>query len=299
MVAFGDIERAFRRGASAGMRYAARRYPEQPLVARWNRYRRRRATPGILLCTLPKSGSTYIHHALTTGLGKEILRAGGGGLFPNQAIPNESLNELNRRRAVYLVHCEPSRYNKIEISNRLERMIVHVRDPRQAILSWAHFIPHVVRFVDPVQGLHYGLPRKFFDWNFHSQLDWQIDNFLPKFVNWVRQWYETSGDPSFETRILFTTNELLAQDPSEFFARILGFYGIDRDLFSEPHPPVSGALHVRSAKPDEWRTVFTQEQALRASSMLPSELCTFFGWQQLTGEQAVLAASAPLRTTAA
>jgi hypothetical protein len=263
-------------------------FPEQPLLARWDRNRRRKTTPGILLCTLPKSGSTYIHHALTVGLGKEILRCGGGGFFPCQAIPNESLNELNRSRSVYLVHCEASRYNKIELSNRLERMIVHVRDPRQAILSWTHFIAHVVRSVDPVQGLHYGLPWNFLTWNFHSQLDWQIDNFLPKFVDWVRQWHETSRNPTFKTRILFTTNELLAQDPKEFFTKILDFYGIDRDLFDEPQPPVSGALHVRSAKPDEWRSVFTQEQLLRATSMLPNELCAFFGWHRLTGGQAPL-----------
>ena len=239
---------------------------------------RRARTPGIFLCTLPKSGSVYVQDALARGLGKPILGLGAGGFFPSQAIPMGCIQRLHEERGVYMIHAEPSRHNRIELTARLDRMLIQVRDPRQVLLSWAHFIPEVVRRLDPPQGLHYGTPPDLFERPFEAQLDWHIEHYFGKFVAWIERWLECSRDPDFKTQILFTTTEELSRDPKGFFARVLSFYGINPEIFDMPPPPACGQHNVRRAQSDEWRTELTAAQLARCAEMLPESLCTRFGW---------------------
>ena len=141
--------------------------------------------PGIFIASLPKSGTVFLETTLTQGLGKPRLGIPSGGLFPDATIPHEAINLLRQRGAVYVIHCAPSTYNRIELSSRLERMVVHVRDPRQELISWCHFFPVVMRELDPAQAIHLGVPEDYLNWSFKEQVDWQIDNYFPLQVEWI------------------------------------------------------------------------------------------------------------------
>jgi len=179
---------------------------------------------------------------------------------------------------VYVIHCSPSRYNRIELSNRLERMVVHVRDPRQAMISWCFFLPHVIRDLDPVHGLHLGVPKQYLDWELASQIDWQIDNYLPLQIDWIVGWVAAGEDPEFKTEILFMTHEELKENQRLYFEKLLKFYQIDPSLFDFPEPLKLGLQNFRKGETDEWRSILSAEQIEKASTRIPEKLYRRFNW---------------------
>ena len=183
-------------------------------------------TPAILVASLPKAGTEFLAGSLLSGLRKRTLGVPAGGLFPNEWFSRQAIPRLVELRPVHVCHVTASRFNLTEISERLDRMVVHVRDPRQAIISWCHFLPKVVTNLDPIQALHFDLPSDFSDWPFDRQLDWMIDNHMPHWVGWVAGWHAAASDPRFKTRILFTRHEDLVADQTAFFERLLAFYDI-------------------------------------------------------------------------
>lgn len=238
----------------------------------------RRATPGVLLCALPKSAGVFIYNALAHGLDKPLMHAGAGGYFPNMALPQNVPSLINDSGTIYHTHAAPSPGNLIEVSERLDRMILHLRDPRGALLSWAHFIGRVVRDVDPIQRLHYGMPAGIEGWKFGKQIDWYIGHVLPSFVSWSSGWLEAIEENEMGERALVTTYEELVKDQDGFFDRLLSFYAIDEDLFEYPARPEKGTLNFRKGDPQEWNKVFTAAQRKRASKAVPNELKERFGW---------------------
>lgn len=238
----------------------------------------RELTSGVFLCALPKSAGVFIYNALSAGLDKPLVHSGAGGYFPEMAIPQNCPDIVNNRGAMYHIHADASRYNLIEISNRLPRMVLHLRDPRGAVLSWAHFIARVVRDVDPVQGLHYRMPKNLTSRSFEHQLDWQIDNVLPEFVSWTSDWLKAIDDGAVGTPVLVTTFEEMVADQKGFFDRLLKFHSIDKRLFNYPDQPTIGTLNFRKGDPTEWKSVFTQDQLARAADSVPVEMKSRFGW---------------------
>lgn len=238
----------------------------------------RRATPGVLLCALPKSAGVFIYNALAHGLDKPLMHAGAGGYFPNMSLPQNVPSLINDSGTIYHTHANPSPGNLIEVSERLERMVLHLRDPRGALLSWAHFIGRVVRDVDPVQRLHYGMPEGIEGWKFGKQIDWYIDNVLPTFVSWSSGWLEAIDTKDMGDKALITTYEELVADQDAFFDRLLSFYDIDRTLFEYPAKPKKGTLNFRKGDPQEWNKVFTVAQRKRASKAVSDDLKARFGW---------------------
>jgi hypothetical protein len=144
-----------------------------------------------------------------------------------------------RLRSAVRAHWAPSRMNLLEIGVRFKvnRMQVHVRDPRQVMISWFHFLPHVARDLDPVQVLHHGMPDDYFERSTERQLDWLIDNWLRWTIDWIEGWVQAEREPWFKTKLLFTTFEDMIADPKAFFDRILDFYDVERDLFVHPSKP--------------------------------------------------------------
>jgi hypothetical protein len=156
-------------------------------------------------------------------------------------------------------------------------MLVHVRDPRQALLSWHDFLPGVIRTLDPTQASHYRLPSDYLEWSSERQLDWLVDNWLQVITDWIIGWARAPELDCFKTRILYTTFEDLVQDQSAFFRRILDFYGIDHDLFVEPTRE-RGVANYRQGLTDSWRSVLSPAQKRKAAEIVPAWLLEKFAW---------------------
>jgi tetratricopeptide (TPR) repeat protein len=236
--------------------------------------------PGMFIVTLPKSGTMFLQNALCRGLGKRPLAFPAGALFPNQVLPQTAIEVMLETGAVYVNHIAPSLYNLTEVRHRLERMVVHLRDPRQALLSWTHFLPQVIAKLDPVQHYHYRLPEDYERLPFAAQLDWQIAHRLPEIVDFIAGWVSAAVDPTLSTRILLSTQEELARDPVVFFNRLLRFYDIPEDAFTHPARPQAGQQNYRGGATTEWQRVFTADQIARATRAIPAELIERFGWPE-------------------
>ena len=244
------------------------------------------ASPGILFVTLPKSGSIFVSRWLANGLGIREMKI-AVCLFPNDLIIREKLDELVAGRAIAQQHVPPLDLNLRFIANRMKRLVVHVRDPRQATLSWVHHLDNFFAHKDIVPACTFGLeavspplPGDYFDRSFEQKVDYQIEVHLPILVRWIQEWLGAQGLYGLE--ILYTAYEDFLADEKKFISGILTHFDIPPSCFEwQKVPDRSPENHYRLGKADEWRQTFTAEQILRTTSQIPDDLYESFGWRRL------------------
>lgn len=248
---------------------------------------RREGIPGIFLNTLPKSASIYIWEAFTKGLGLPKMRI-SGNWFPGDNASPELVESLAKGGVVSQEHVDASWRSKAALAAYLDKMVVHVRDPRSSALEWAY---HLLTLGADNNEILAFCPKRYCPAGFHSlsreeQIGIQVDNFLPDAIRWVEGWVDAADDPSFRTQVLIVQYEEFVADEPAYYEKILDFYGIDRSLWTfTPFTPTKaedplheGQWHFRNKRTDEWRDAFTPEQLVKASAMIPEELLTRFGW---------------------
>ena len=103
----------------------------------------RRGDPSIFLVTQPKSGTVYISHTLQRTLAYEYRSTiCGPRIFPELVIWPEVLADFSLGHMVAVSHMPATKFN-LEVFSRYEnKLVLHTRDPRAALLSMAIFIPH-------------------------------------------------------------------------------------------------------------------------------------------------------------
>lgn len=232
----------------------------------------------ILIVSMPKSGTIYLGRSLSEILGKRLLDFNHSGYFPDIGLPNRAMRTLAATRGVYAIHPTPNRFNITEIEQNLDRIVLHVRDPRQAMISWCHFMTQFANSNNTPAMVHSGLPGDFAAMPFDARLDWLIDNHLPRWTEWAEQWRQVAESGATRFRVLITRHEDLAADPEAFFARLLSFHDIDPGAVALPRRPQAGDLNFRSGETDEWRTLMTRRQQARAASHISRDSAAAFGW---------------------
>ena len=123
-------------------------------------------------------------------------------------------------------------------------------------------------------------PAAYFDWSFTQRLEWQVDNQLPRYVEWIEGWMDAI-DRNRDRGIAFklTTYEDFAADNRLFIEDLLRFYevAVDPSWISIPKYEVGKAnvFHVskRSTRDEMGDSLYA-----RASSKVPERLLTQFGW---------------------
>lgn len=254
-----------------------RRWPEEARL----RLRRSRV-PAVYVAALPKSASVHIVTKLADGLSKKS-NSDGSGSFPDYFVTPQLLNRIVLSRAVVHSHVDGKSYNIHELGDRygIRKLVVHVRDPRQMLISWTHFMASVIEHVDPVQRIHYGLPEDFLQRSFDEQLALNVDLIFPRVIAWVESWLAVSNDPAAPVDVLFTTFEEMRNDENRFFERILEFYDVAPDLFAVSESFVSakaGTANFRRGETDEWRRVCTPAQIETMNALITDEMRDRFGW---------------------
>jgi hypothetical protein len=235
-------------------------------------------TPGIFMVSLPKSGTVFIQDALCAGLRARPVAFPSGGFFPHVTIPQSAVDRVTQDSRIYVIHAPASPQNRIELNYRIDRLVVHIRDLRQSLLSFAHFIGSVVRHNDPVQAYHFRVPLDFCDRPLRERIDILLNGYMQDQVDWVQSWIDAERDESFKPDILFLSQEQLVKDQTGYFDLLLGFHGIDRDQFTYPPLPEAGKKNFRSGRTDEWREAFLPDQLKRATDMIPLQMRQKFGW---------------------
>ena len=242
------------------------------------RHGRDAALPPILINALPKSASESIWNKLANGL--NIAQAHVSiGLFPDCLAVPHRVRELGQGGVSAKEHLPATRHNLATLAQAgVDRVVLHLRDPRQSLLSWAHFLEGDVRkrLLAPIW--RKTTPRAgFFREPLATQIDWHIDNYLPIVIRFIEQWVAARDDESSGISVRFMSFETFRTDPSGYFEEVLDFYAIDHGLFTADAE--AEVVHLRKGALDEWRGSFTTAQADRAWGLIPAALADEFGWR--------------------
>jgi len=233
------------------------------------------AAESIFINTLPKSGSVYIYSTLCEGLKKSFCRI-SLNTFPEDIINIKNFKEFVKSNSLTQEHLNASERTIQLLEKYQVKFVLHVRDPRQALLSWAH---HLNRY-RLAPGLHDlykpRVPRLYFTWKLEQQLDWLIENHFPHFVQWIADWLKVYKENRLQMKLM--TYEHFHENPNQYFEEILDFYDIPLSAFSIPSIPKEVSTHYRKGMIDEWRDVFTLEQQRRVNELIPEELFSEFSW---------------------
>jgi hypothetical protein len=235
--------------------------------------------PPMLITTMPKSGTYYISQLFTRGLFIDS-RIVSHQYFPYDVIRQPELRVFTHGNMVSQDHFGASKINLVHITKHVDRMVVHVRDPRQAMLSYVHFLatPQFRRAeAETLLFIYPPLPADFYQLDLEAQIDWAIDKWLPLLVEWTEEWV-AAADTHDRPRIKFTRYEDLVVDRDRFVRDVLDFFGIPVERYFRPHIEPDQDIHFRKGELAEWLTVFTPKQAAAASAKIPPALAAQFGW---------------------
>jgi len=235
-------------------------------------------TESILLNTMPKSGSVYVCKSLAKILALRTMYIGNQYGLIDQIDVKDAVT-FSGGGFVSQNHLAPSPENLQILQHFKLKMVLHLRDPRQALLSWIHYLHYITGGNDNSEQLLYFAPRTpagYFAFSLSRQIDWQIENYLPQLVLWATRWVEIADRGTIP--ILLTHQNDLRLEEKAFFDAILAFYQIDLDYALPNLARTMDETHFRKADPLEWRQTFTPDQAIRATSLISESLSKRFGW---------------------
>jgi hypothetical protein len=175
-------------------------------------------------------------------------------------------------------HFDASPINLHICGRYVDRLVLHVRDPRQATLSWTHHVNRLLNLhPDAINSTIHQPPDDFLRWGLDRQLDWHIERHLGSLVAWLRQWLSQDTRQA-RLNILWTTYDELVADEHALVMRILRFYEIPTARLELRPPEKTMAHHFRSGNPEEWKAVLTAGQKERCLAIVGRDLLDHFGW---------------------
>lgn len=252
---------------------------EVRLFGREVRFGKRRSAhygfPSLLLVTLPKSGSIFIRRALSDSLGLKIAQP-SPGYFPVDHLSVRAMKILARGGCIGQTHIDPSPLNLGILDHYKPICLLHLRDPRSALLSWVHHVDRL-RNERPEKLLYSPprLPEEYGSMGFEEKLDWQINHYYPQMIEWIERWVKVVDERS---DIVVTTFGQMHNRDESFIRELIGkLYG--KELPGDIKLPAKTLRsHFRSGRRDEWLEVFSREQINRTTRMIPASLRQRFNW---------------------
>lgn len=235
----------------------------------------------IFITTLPKSGSVYLLTRMTKGLRIHSTRI-SAAYFPLDIIDVERLEQFIKGQFVAHAHVPPSDLNIRIINSVLDRLWLHVRDPRQALISMVHHLDRTTKDLRPPQlaagvAAFYGI-KDWYALTFEQKVDALIDGYYPDLIRFIEGWLDCEKRFT-RTRMLVTSQEELKRSEPALLERVFDFYEIPRDIFEMVVLKRDMALtHFRKGEAKEWAAVMTEAQKARVNAALPKALAERFGW---------------------
>jgi hypothetical protein len=233
---------------------------ELALMERLNQAAANYPLPFILLNALPKSGSTFLMESLRLGLQapyKEI----SNGYFPQDLIDHRKIKEASACYGIVRTHLDANATNIKLLKKYSPRLVLQLRDPRQALLSWVHHVKWYLQHnsdqlfasITPFP------PDSARTDSLSAVIDWHLINYLPNILEWTEEWliHIESGEAPV---VLLTHFKDFRENPDHIIARILQFYEIPTWAYLQQDVPKSMDTHFRKGELEEWREVFNHTQ---------------------------------------
>lgn len=245
------------------------RAPEAKLaVQRLRQAAMDRGMPSAFVVAQNKSASTTVGNIFSTGFGLPTVLYS----LVNLRIVAPWLQDYQKGGACYVTHLLPLPQNvDLFVAAGVRSIIVHVRDPRQWVLSMAAHNRQYAHLVLPSwRETAHGGPA--------DTIEFVIRELLPDAIAWIDGWLKARE----QLTVHFTTFEEFVRDRDRFLDRILALYGGDTRFFDRDKAFVeqSGVdYHRRLGLTDEWKSVLTPRQVEHVNSLMPREFWDLFGWQ--------------------
>jgi hypothetical protein len=225
-----------------------------------------RGLPSIAIVAQSKSASVTIDNIFSSGFGLPTVVYS----IATAEVVESWARDFARGGACYTTHLYPRDRNILRLKRAgLQKIIVHVRDPRQGILSLIHHIMQRDTYLHLRQN---GFAERTID----EQLEDLLQVYLRR-IAWLQGWLEAEN----ELDLLFSTFEDFVQSRDDFVARYLDYYGGPTEYFlSEAGLTMHKGTdyHFRVGEIDEWRKVFSPGNVKRLSVLLPEAIKQRFNW---------------------
>jgi hypothetical protein len=238
----------------------------------------RRGIPAVVFVAMMKSASEFIRENLIRAFEVPEIHL-SIGTVPRDEIAPSAVRQLAKGGAISRSHISANNLPGL-IANGVERLVLHVRDPRQVVVSWVHHMRRISEDEFRWSALRYDplLPTEFRNWVFDRQLDWAVRNYLPGQLQWVEDWISAlnAGPP---IPILVTQFEEFVRDQHAFFRKIYNFYEVSEIRMPNLRKQTAAAMrNFRNGHIDEWRAVLTGSQISQFRSRI-EPLARHFGWE--------------------
>ncbi len=239
-----------------------------------------RGIPAIALVAMQKSASEYIRDVLLRALDVPLCYPDLGTHPHNLLIPS-TLRQMARGGLLARLHLDgaPGNLDALQRAG-IERVFVHLRDPRQTTLSWVHHINRIPQTqFDQFRNYYLpAVPAELRGWELAVQLQWATEHYFPAAVEVVRSWLAAPATPGLAIEI--SCFERFADDPSAYLRRLLDFYGCPDARLADALAAVDAheRANFRLGHKDEWRSVFTVAQQRSMNRMIASDWSVRLGW---------------------
>ena len=195
-------------------------------------------------------------------------------------IDSANLSRAMQTNCCIREHLEPTEGNIALLKKHQLKMVFHVRDLRQTVVSHAYYHLKNVRNNNPDTIKAYknkGLDPKALTLNDFIELHIQQ---VSGNVAIIQGWLDVHKAGTVP--MLITTYEEFHDNEGLFLEKILDFYSINpRRLRSRKIKVTKNQqLNFRKGSKDEWRETLTLDQQKRINDQIPDELFTYFGWER-------------------
>jgi len=251
--------------------------------------------PGVMVNSMPKSATMSIWGSLHSGLGiPRVFISNNVRSYKYEIVDPEKAKRFVKGGCAAQGHLAATNLNLFLMERAgIDRMVIHVRDPRQAMLSWVHFIDKLYK-ADSLLVMDYPLCDDYFSLTHEEQIHCEqyflkkleekisvhIEHYMPMLIEWLIGWMEQEEHPKCNIKIKFTRFEDFKYEPEKFYRDILSFYNIDMARFKMPDFNLHGKSHFRKGLVEEFRDVFTSEQMGKVNDMIPDRIFNKFGWRK-------------------
>jgi hypothetical protein len=201
------------------------------------------------------------------------------GTVPRDRVVASAVRQLAQGGGIARSHMSADNLPDLT-ANGIKRLNLHVRDPRQVVVSWVH---HIRRMSDAEfhwSALRYDppIPAEFRRWHLLRQLDWAVYNYLPGQLQWLEDW-AAALDRGPAIPVLLSRFEDFVHDRHSFFDTIWNFLGISGIRVPSLRWQSAATMrNFRIGSTDEWREVLSATQ-MRSFEDRIEPLAKYFGWK--------------------
>jgi len=242
--------------------------PEARLMARRQRSEALdRGLPPFLFVPLGKSASVTVHNLIASGFGLTAVLYS----LVDLRVVTSWLRDFQRGGGSFATHLRPLPRNiDLLAAMGVRNVFVHVRDPRQVLISRAEHLHRYTTQLPPIARERLAAdPRE--------EVEMTIAADLANTIAWIDGWLKARD----KLNVHFTTFEEFIRDHDAFIDRLVALYGgdtryFDRNLALSQSPAID--FHHRRGEVDEWRRRLDAGQIERVNAQIPDIFWTTFGW---------------------